>query len=427
MDGLADTADSTFGSSSSGSLPYEKASFIESVTWSQTISNLETGTPYYLRVSAQGPGVGFGEPVEARNNPMTPRGVPGQLESVYIWRANGVTLTIEIEQTAETNGAEVESYIIEWSTSPQFGGAQRTTLDPDYCIQAVRLNTWRQGWTTDSKFSLSLFNFRGAFVARLGGEDSNGLPTFVSIVEGTNMLNRTTPNVTAGYGAAPLYKAVSRGGFVSVSGQEFRACLDGNTPYDVDIISLCSVADPYLPESFIGASTKYDNTLAGVPAHVLDTALGSAFRLAVGDTALRTYDGPDTNITVNDLTSILARGDHLRVGHPEKGRVFTVCKGDGTSNLDFNATSVPLCSGEDPEEVVSVAEGDIISATYEIQQFSVWLDSTAEALNKADIPGFRLKFGDETSATSEAGGGPGCLSFFSLASEVRHDGIEVNT
>ena len=151
---------------------------------------------------------------------------------------------------------------------------------------------------------------------------------------------------------------------------------------------------------------------------MLDTAIGSAFRLAIGDTALRTYDGPDTNLSINDLTAILARGDYLRIGHPEVGRVFTVCEADGTSSLDFNSTSLPLCSSDDPQETVSVMEGDIISATYEIQAFSLWLNTSAAASNETDAFGFRLKFGEETSASSETGGDVGCLSFHSSSSQV---------
>lgn len=392
-------------------------------TWSKLVSNLETGKDYYVRVSAQGDGVGYGTPAEASSNPVVPRGVPGQIAKVAISRVDAVTVKLEIEQNTETNGAEIEGYNIEWDTAPQFTNAQQLRLDSDYHIQAVRLNTWQRGWTSNSAFSLSLFDFRGAFTARLGDDGDGGLATFVSISEGTNVLNRTTPNVTAGFGEASLFKAVPRGGFVSVGGQEFRVCLDGDTPYDAKTLTLCSTSDPYAPENFVGAATKYDNTLTQVPAYVLDTAIGSAFRLAVGDTAVRTYDGPDTNISVNDLTSTLARGDHLRLGHPETGRVFTVCKGDGTTHFDFNSTSLPLCSADDPEEVVSVMKGDIVSATYEIQRFGLWLNTSAleaTAWNQTEVLGYRLMFGDETSATSQTGGHSGCLSFYSSAAEVRY-------
>lgn len=392
-------------------------------TWNKLVSNLETGKEFYVRVSAQGDGVGYGMPEDASSNPVVPRGVPGQIGKAAISRVDAVTVKLEIEQNTATNGAEVEGYSIEWGTNPQFTSAQQLRLDPDYRIQAVRINAWQRGWTSNSAFSLSLFDFRGAFNARLGGDGNDSLATFVSISEGTNVLNRTTPNVTAGFGEAPLYKAVPRGGFVSVGGQEFRVCLDGKMPYDAETLTLCSTSDPYAPENFVGAATKYDNTLTQVPAYVLDTAIGSAFRLAVGDTALRTYDGPDTNISVNDLTSTLARGDHLRLGHPETGRVFTVCQGDGTSHLDFNATSLPLCSADDPEEEVSVMEGDIVSATYETQRFGLWLntsESEATTWNQTEALGYRLMFGDETSATSQTGGHSGCLSFYSSVAEVKY-------
>lgn len=402
---------SIFQSSSSGNT--------SSATWSQLVSNLETGTEFYVRVSAQENGVGYGEPAEAMSNPVVPKGVPGQPGITTISRVDAGNLMVEIEQTAETNGAEIEGYAIEWGTSSRFTGVQSQQLPPDYHIQAVRLNAWQRGWSSASEFSLSLFDFGGAFTARLGGVDSDGLFTFVSISEGNNTLNRTTPNAAAGFGEASLYKSIPRGGFLRVGGQDFRVCLDEQAPYDADTLTLCSTSDPYVPEYFVGAATKYDNTLTRVPAFVLDTAIGSAFRLAVGDTALRTYGGPDTSISVNNLTSVLARGDHLRLGHPEVGRVFTVCEADGTSNLDFNSSSLPLCSGDDPKEVVSVMKGDIISATYEVQAFSLWLNSSTVTSNETDTVGFRLTFGDETSASSEAGGHPGCLAFNSSAAEVR--------
>lgn len=392
-------------------------------TWSKLVSNLETGKDFYIRVSAQSDGAGYGDSAEASSNPVAPRGVPGQVGTVAISRLGASTVQLEVEQNTEANGAAVEGYSVQWDTNPQFTGARQIDLASDYRIQAVRLNAWKRGWTSTSAFSLSLFDFGGAFTARLGvDDDDDDPPTFVSIAEGTNVLNRTTPNVTAGFGGAPLYKQVPRGGFVKVGGQEFRVCLDGDTPYDAETLTLCSTSDPYAPETFVGAATKYDNTLTQVPAYALDTAIGSAFRLAVGDTALRTYDGPDTNISVNDLTSSLARGDHLRLGHPETGRVFTVCKGDGTSSdLDFNATSLPLCDADDPGEPVSVMEGDIVSATYEIQRFGLWLNTSSAdsaASNATEVLGYRVVFGDETSAKSQAGGHAGCLSFYSSAAEV---------
>lgn len=410
----------TASSSSSSNLTENATLSTSTDTWSQLVSNLETGVEYYIRVSAQGDGVGYGQLGAAQNNPVVPRGEPGQVGNVVISRVDADTLRVDIEQNAENNGAAVKSYSIEWDTSPLYTGLQRgqLSLAPDFHIQAVRLNAWQHGWSPGSEFSLSLFDFGGAYNARLGGDDAIGLPTFVTISEGTNSLNRTTPNVTAGFGSASLYKAVPRGGFVSVGGQEFRVCLDDELPYNSDTLSLCSLGDPYVPAYFVGAATKYDNTLTRVPAYVLDTAIGSAFQLAVGDTALRTFDGPDANISVNDLTSVLARGDYLRLGHPVDGRVFTVCKDDGTSGRDFNSTSLPLCASNDPDSVVSVLDGDIISATYEIQTFGLWLNTSAVALNVSEVFGFRLMFGDETSAASETGGDPGCLSFYSSAAKV---------
>lgn len=414
-------------SSSSGNASSDTATWVTSTslattaTWSKLVSNLETGKEYYVRVSAEGDGVGYGEAAEASSNPVVPRGVPGQIEKVAISRVDAAAVRLEIEQNTETNGAEIEAYIVEWDTSPQFTAAQQTTLAPDYRVQAVRLNTWQRGWTSTSAFSLSLLDFGGAFNARLGGLGVSGLYTFVSITEGTNILRRTTPVVDDGFGAASLHQAVPRGGFVRVAGQDFRVCLDESLEYNEDALTLCSTSDPYVAQNLVGAATSYDNELTEVPAYVLDTAIGSARNLGVGDSTLKTYNGPTTE---NDLTSVLARGDHVRVGHPETGRVFTVCKGDDTALPDFSATSLPLCSADDPEDEVSVMEGDIVSATYEIQRFGLSLDYTnlASVQDWADteVLGYRLTFGTETSATSQTGGHSGCLSFYSSAEEVRH-------
>ena len=401
-------------------------SFDTAATWSKTVSNLETGKEYYVRVSAEGEGIGYGEPVDANSNPVVPRGVPGQIGTVAISRVDAITVGLEIEQNTEANGAEVEGYNVEWDTNPQFTETQQVTLAPDYTIQAVRLNTWQQGWTSTSAFSLSLFDFGGAFNTRLGGVDGSDLPTFVSVSEGTNVISRTTPNVGSGFGEASLHKSVPRGGFVSVGGQDFRVCLDGALDYDEDTLTLCSTSDPYTPQNFVGAATTYDDTLSQVAAFVLDTAIGSAYQLAVGDTALKTFLSAGTSgdvITDNDLTQTLARGDYVRLGHPETGRVFTVCKGDDQAppQPEFTTTSLPLCSAGNPEEVASVMEGDIVSATYEIQSFELSLLYTglASGWENTEVLGYRLTFGDETSAASEAGGHSGCLSFYSTAAEVR--------
>ncbi len=391
----------------------DSLSFDAVTTWSKTVSNLETGKEFYVRVSAEGDGIGYGEPVDASSNPVVPRGEPGQIGTVAISRVDAVTVKLEIEQDTEANGAEIEGYAVEWDTNPQFTEAQQVTLAPDYSVQAVRLNAWQQGWTSNSAFSLSLFDFGGAFNTRLGGVDD---PTFVSISEGTNVLSRKT-------GDASLHNAVPRGGFVSVGGQDFRVCLDNEFEYDQQTLTLCSTSDPYTAQNFVGAATAYDDTLSPIPAYVLDTAIGSAYQLAVGDTELKTSLSPGTSgepITDNDLTSTLARGDYLRLGHPETGRVFTVCKGDDQFPPVplFNATSLPLCSAENPDEVASVMEGDIVSATYEIQQFSLAFNAATD-WEDTKVLGYRLKFGDETSATSEAGGHAGCLSFYSTAAEVR--------
>ncbi|CAM9653360.1 unnamed protein product, partial [Hapterophycus canaliculatus] len=162
---------SSASSSSSGNTSSLSSSGNDSVAiWSKLVSNLETGKDFYVRVSAQGDGVGYGEYAEASSNPVAPKGVPGQVGKVAISRVDGVSLKLEIEQDTESNGAEVEAYSVEWDTAPQFGSAQKLRLDTDYGVQAVRLNTWQRGWASSSAFSLSLFDFRGAFNARLGDD-----------------------------------------------------------------------------------------------------------------------------------------------------------------------------------------------------------------------------------------------------------------
>ncbi|CAM9165015.1 unnamed protein product, partial [Choristocarpus tenellus] len=415
-----------FSSNSSSINTYLNPSIAYSNSWSYLIPNLKTGVEYHILVSAEGQGVGYGEPRYASNSPLAPRGAPGQLNELFLSRVDSSTLRVEIDPSAEANGAEIDNIHLEWDISSSFNSRalRQQSVGLDFHLQAVRINVWQRGWKAGSAFSLSLFNFRGSFSSRLGGIDGNDLYTYVRITEGTNILNRTTPNATEGFGSSELHKSVPRGGFVSIAGQEFRVCLDGATEYDADTLTLCSPTDAYTASYFIGAATKYDNTLTQAPAYVLDTAIGSASRLAIGDTALWTYDGPDSDMSVNNLTGILARGDFFRLGHPKEGKIFSVCEQDevnGTST--FNSTSVPICSGDDPSKTVSVLEGDIVSATYEIQSFGVWVNTsgTASTSNTTMGIGFRLSFGDYTSASTRAGGEPGCLAFGASAAQIAQE------
>ncbi|CAM9321423.1 unnamed protein product, partial [Phaeothamnion confervicola] len=294
------------------------------------IPNLNTGVDYYVRVSASS-NVGYGAAISAA--PLAPKGVPGLLGVVALGGDGPRSLSVEFDGVADGNGADVEGFVVQWGTDPAFGVAATAELElpADYSVQAMRTDVWQRGWQDDSTFSLSLFDFRGAFSRRLGGPDDDGLYSFVGISENSTVLNRTASNATLGMGSGGLADSVARGGFVLVAGQEFSICLDTATAYGDDALALCLSDDPRTPAAFVGASTPYDDTQTQIPAYVLDTAAGAAVDLAAGDTWLTPVLYNDS---LNNLTAVgsvgagvaggLRRGDYLRLGHPTTGRVFRV-------------------------------------------------------------------------------------------------------
>lgn len=387
------------------------------------VTRLGTGVSYYSRVSA-GSDRGFGPSVARTSDPSTtpasgqskvgegsedvggapiaPYGPPGNLPAVSLEHVDASHLRLTFKQAAATNGAAVASYDIAWGLSAGNGEQHVTTLVPDYNVQMIEAAVWEGGFESEAKFTLTLGDFRGAFTAPLGNYDANNFRTLVSIQDGTNNLTRVAPNATNGAGSAELYKSIPRGAFLQVGGQEFRVCLstvvDEVGAFDAAHLPLCRVDAPFEPAFYHGRG--YASVLERVPAFVLDTNAGSAMDLGVGDSFLQTFFGPFEALEVNNLTSVLQRGDYIRIGHPTEGRTFRVST---DTSRDFNASHLPLGDVNDASVEVSVLVGDIVSATYEKQVLHFFGDP--KDLNKTSgVGGYRLLFGNERTETTNAGG-----------------------
>ena len=389
------------------------------------VSRLVAGTPYYARVSAASDrGFGASVPLTAAAAPggaassperigegseevggssIKPYGPPGALPAVSLSHVDGSHLRLSFKQAAAVHGDDVAGYEVRWAPAGSSDAASfhSAALAPDYTVQLIESSVWEGRFEADARFSLTLGDFKGAFVSPLGGLDANGLRTYVSILDGTNNLTRAAPNATDGAGAAALHKSIPRGSFLKVGGQEFRVCL--STVEDVGVcdeahLPLCRVDDPFVPAFYNGHG--YARELARVPAFVLDTLAGAALDVGVGDSTLMTMNGPRERLSVNDLTATLERGDYIRLGHPTEGRTFRVSTDAGRA---FNATHLPLADAADASVEVSVLVGDIVSATYEKQVLSFFGDEGD--LNKtAGVGGYRLLFANERTETTNAGG-----------------------
>ena len=110
--------------------------------------------------------------------------------------------------------------------------------------------------------------------------------------------------MTGGTGSAELFKAVSRGSFIQVGGQQFRVCLSTVVeevgPYDATAVPLCRVDAPFEAAFYHGSGYAHD--LERVPGFLLDTDAGSGYDLGVGSSVLQTILGPFASLQMPSVT-----------------------------------------------------------------------------------------------------------------------------
>jgi len=375
---------------------------------------LTMGTPYYVRVSAASDrGYGwYGTPLL---DPVAPTQAPGTVSSVVLSRDTATSLLVTYTQDADPGGLDVTGYTVEWDISSTFSNipqVQNMSLDPT--IQVITVSAFTLPFTATSVFTLSPAVYQGDFTSRVGGINRFGQHTFVDLQAGKYVINKS--NLVNGMGDASFSGSIARGEFLRIMGQEFRVCLSTdasflasyNMSYDRNHIPLCSKDDPWTAAAYDGGPRA--DSLVQVPVYRLSTALGAGYDLGIGDTSVQTLweDG-----SVNNLTSILRRGDYVRIGHPTEGERFRV----HTTNT-FTDSLLPLGSVVDPSMAVSVTSVSLRHSTCEVQAISIYSPTgnlTAGALAPS---GYRLYFNGQTTATTTAGGGSGCLLWDGSAASV---------
>ena len=139
------------------------------------------------------------------------------------------------------------------------------------------------------------------------------------------------------------------------------------------------------------------------------------------DTSLESVTNPiDAHDSHNDMTHQLNGGDLIRAGHPMLGERFKV-----SANIShpFNASIVPLSSVEDSLSSASLSFSSLSHSTYEVQSIVIKaLESSISLSPSHEIAsGFRLRFDDETTATTLLGGAAGCLKWDGDAEDIKNE------
>lgn len=142
-----------------------------------------------------------------------------------------------------------------------------------------------------------------------------------------------------------------------------------------------------------------------MPLLILDTSLGSVNGPTLGATSLKTitYLG-----SLNDVRSLVMRGDLIRVGHPEQGETFRMSTDEGRV---FDSQNVPLGTVEDPSSEGSLTTGSLVHGTYEVQVITIKAFENSMSLTPGSVlpSGFRIRFGTETTHGATSGGADCCL------------------
>jgi len=223
-------------------------------------------------------------------------------------------------------------------------------------------------------------------------------------------VTRADPSTGNSMGLASLSANIARGDYIRVGGEEFRICLDTTIgAYDAANLPICSKDDAWTEASYTGGGAYGAMDLVKIPAYKLDTALGWVYDTALGATVL---------VTDADLTTRIARGDYIRLGHPIDGQTFRVST---DTQQEFSSTRVPLASVEDPTKPQSVSEIGLVGSTREVQTFTI--DPTAAAPS-VGAGGFRLKFDTEITFKTTSGGDPGCLMWNSGSATTDTDAVK---
>lgn len=173
------------------------------------------------------------------------------------------------------------------------------------------------------------------------------------------------------------------------------------------VLPLCPASDPWRQldsDKLTALVAQLTPTSDPLPLFQLDTAVGVAFDLVASPAT------PGTSSHVALLSTLAIEcGEYIRLGDPSEGPIFRVRgKCDLANNCDCvmaSATGVlQLGSVDDFTAAVSLSSDALRFATREVQTIKFF--TTTDDLDHG-TGGFRLKFGDEITATTLRGGNGG--------------------
>ena len=353
------------------------------------ITGLDTGVEYHVRVRANSHDRGSSLAVQTTPLFASPGQVPGSPLAPRIRPLNQDALLVTYEEQAESNGAPISHYVIESATTPTFENSTTTEQAVDHRIQSITSSAHSLPWDSTSTFTLSMGDFHGDYLPSIG----HGA-TLVRVQAGGSVAERIE-------GSDDLAAAVPRGDYVRIEHNEYRICLDVglDLPYDASNLPLCSKDDAWT------AAVVPDEGIDRAPVFVLDTSVGSAKQPMLGDSTLNTIDAAGSS---NDVSNLLARGGLIRVGHPDDGETFRIST---NPTRTFDAETVPLGTANDANIDASISVESLRHSTFEVQSIAVLAKESSQSLTPSSIinSGFRLRFDDEITGTTTAGGAKGCL------------------
>jgi hypothetical protein len=361
-------------------------------TSSLELGDLSTGIEYFVRIATI---TESGLNMFTDASSLAPVKAPGILNYVNLRPITDSLVQVRFTDDVDNGGSALTHFVVDWDTNSNFATADFQTVQVAASNRVQKITTSAVTAPISGSFRLSLGDYHGDFTVRLGGEE-----TFVEIRNGDSYLSRSL-------GTAALYSQIARGDFIRVVGQDFRICLNPHIGglYDAETLPLCTVADAFVPAVFEfncvleNQSPCTSGGVANVPVWKLDTSVGAAFDIRLGDNFIKTQGNP-TIASLDDTSGLINSdfplqgvevGDFIRIGHPWEGQIMRV-NGDTFSNQ-----WVTLGAVSDADEAASITSTSLLSGgvTREVQMLTI-TTSDVNAASDLEAGTLSLGFGEES-------------------------------
>lgn len=400
-----------------GSLPDNFASQVvapEGDVTSVTFPTLGLGTEYFFRVLASS---AYGDSVFSSMVSATPAGQPLPPSTLSISAISGSSILAAVALDADPQGSPIEAYsLVIQSNAAAFASVSgrpansSVALLPSHQVQRVTTTAHTLPFIAGSTFRLAVKSFIGVFNTNIGRNPLH--PSKFIAVDGDSKVTRSTTDASVNHPKTE----VAPGEFIQVAGQQFRVCMNQDASFvaaygslSIDTIPLCRTDDPFAP-AFVDAGFT-SHTLYDIPVYTSDTMLGQVNSPLKGSSVITiAYDDSSSN----PITSSIAVGDWLMVGHPVTGEVFRV---SANSN-----SMLTLATPFGASTLASLSLTALQHATYEVQTISFATSGPPLSSSSAYLTsGFRLRFNGAVTFSTTLGGDNGCLNVGASANDMRSE------